>query len=686
MEFVAYDPSTGGFGTTQKRGRHKTTVPKPLQNNAAEITAPALPAATHTLEPTLQSPAIVPPTSAPATVLPEAATDIPPCVSAAETPSDMVGVSRSTTPVAPLVVPTELTVVASEGVSATTEPATCPPSLPAGGVDNDKDDKEDDWEDVDEDGSSPSERPGVSTWCQRNPDKPVIPLRRGRKKPDTEMCATAKLRWSNNQEARKLLQVDIDEINAVRNKMAEEVVEKHHVKVDLVLQRLMALSSFKPKRAVNLFNAKVHHLSKRRKSYFHKDVKRRVLSEPEFQDPSPAEESAMCAELANDCEIPHTGARATNEALSADARATVGRIADEMNALIERTGMVCVAFFSRGHIHDKTVPTEVGTWDGLNFFPNVVGSEARDLATQFELWCVAWDNGLNTVDTLKSMRKEITKYVGTDLKAKKGKKITVNWLQYWKVMVLKHGVRLMGWPLDGDPVNPNTIHDVDSIRKVRNAMKNGTCFWHKLDDDEKAEAEEEYKDLLEHGLVVEVTRKEQSDKKQPRKKSKETEALATRSKAKGAKKRCVWEEVDTDEEDEPKPKKKRRTAEGEGRTRKSSRDAGENRRPKKCKASAGDEDRQMKKVKTSKSGTAGNRSSGSSWRHSSKSKSVCSGAEPTKFEAMRERLKLLASLKAPSVSSQLPPAIRKGPPGIRRGEPGFDTDNDDEDKESSGSE
>jgi hypothetical protein len=63
----------------------------------------------------------------------------------------------------------------------------------------------------------------------------------------------------NNEKPKNLL-VDIDSINAARNKLAEETAAKHGVKVELVLRHLMALSSSQHERKVNLFNAKTQCL------------------------------------------------------------------------------------------------------------------------------------------------------------------------------------------------------------------------------------------------------------------------------------------------------------------------------------------------------------------------------------------------------------------------------------------
>ncbi|KAJ7105535.1 hypothetical protein C8R44DRAFT_745698 [Mycena epipterygia] len=335
------------------------------------------------------------------------------------------------------------------------------------------------------------------------------------------------------------------------------------------------------------------------------------------------------------------------------------------------------------------------------------GVESRDVAAQFELWSVARDHGLTGVDTLRSMRKEVTKFIMTGLKDKSGRKnIAMNYVQYWKSVVLNHGVRLKGWPLEGDPVNPTSIHNIESIRKVCDALKSGECFWYKMTEREKAEARAEYEDMVEEGLVTEVKRKERSDKNK-RRKAPEAEGASTRSKDKNAGKRRVWEESDSNDEEPPKKKRK----DGGEKKKKSSKDGEEESGRRKCKCDRDDdqENQPPKKKKTSKSSTTSSTSSPSTRTSTSKtsssstrgstttsksssssqastSKSSKASKPKTKFEAMRDRLKSLTSAKSTNngLLSKLPPMIHKGPPGIRKGDPGFVSgggDSTDEDSE-----
>ncbi|KAJ7468533.1 hypothetical protein FB451DRAFT_1400909 [Mycena latifolia] len=497
-----------------------------------------------------------------------------------------------------------------------------------------EDDGNEEW--VDEpDPGIPAGQPGMSTWHQQNPDRPVIPLRAGRKKETAETRATTAMKCAAKAKNNQDLQANIDAINEARNKMAEEIAEKHSVKVDLVLWHLMAKNSFKVLRKVNLFNAK---------PISWEESKRRVLEEEEFQ-------------LVADRAVAKSGSRATNAAAAADACFTVAMISEEMTALAEHTGMVGFAMFTHGHVQDTSVPTEVESWGSLQFFHDVLHLEPRDLSAQYELWGVACEK--------------------VDKTSKKN--ISINRVQYRKVMVLKHSVILRGWPLKGDPVNPNNIHDLDSMVKVCDTMKSGKCFWHKLTDREKEMQRLEYEELVEDGTIEVKMCKVCADKDKKRKKSGDAQPLATCSKDKNAQKCQVWDEDSNEEEDrggKEQPKKKQRREEKEnGRERRKEKECEQ---PKKCKACNDDNGGDSNPPSL----TSASRSSSSKTAGSSKKSSSSSTHPPSRFQLMHKKLQQLANGKKGNNLSKLPLAMRRpGPPGIRSTDQGFDDFQDSEENE-----
>ncbi|KAJ7035245.1 hypothetical protein C8F04DRAFT_1182412 [Mycena alexandri] len=434
--------------------------------------------------------------------------------------------------------------------------------------------KKDDFVEIPQDGV-PSGQAGVESWHGCNPDHPAIPLRNHRPKQNVETLETARLkREANKQTAAKLT-------DAIQN---IEVAEAHNVKVELVLRRLMSLGSMKASRKISLFNAKVHHLCKRQKLIGRpiklKEARRRVRLDPEWEDMDEEAEQALRDELMQHRELKKHGARATPTACMVDARFTTESIAQEMTALAERTGMIGFGFFTRTHIHNKTVPVEIESWGALEFFSQVLRMDPRDVGAKFELWAIACDKGKSTLidvgvleqDTLRSMQKEVVQYHEEGIRAKGRKNLRLNWKQYWTVMVVKHRLILRGWPLhDRGPCNPKLIHTIESIREVRDALKDGSCFWHRLMDPEWEREKAKVEQMLEDGDIEATKRKVRSDKNtKKRRESPEREPQATRSRANKSKARRVWNEEseeETEKETEMVKAKKHSRAEGDDRNR-----------------------------------------------------------------------------------------------------------------------
>ncbi|KAJ7857368.1 hypothetical protein B0H13DRAFT_2356992 [Mycena leptocephala] len=461
----------------------------------------------------------------------------------------------------------------------------------------------------------PAGQVGVSTWRERNTTQRPIPLRTNRPKQDAESRATAKLKREANKEKAAKLTAAIDDIVDVRNTMAAEVAKEHGVTVEVILRRLMSMGSKKATRKVNLFNAKVHHLCARQKKVGRpitmKEGRQRVRRDPEFQDVDKEVEQMYRDELEGHRQLHQHGPRSTSLACAADARATVNMIAEEMTALAERTGMVGFACFTRGHLHDKTVPCEIESWGGLDFFPQMMKVDPRDLGTKFELWSVAREKGVLGEDTLRSMRTEVVKYNEVGIREKGGRKnIKINWKQYHTIMIVKHRLILRGWPLDDrPPCNPGSIMDVASIKLVRDAMRDGDCFWHRMTDAEWEREKTKVNEMVEEGKVQVIARK------------------STRSK---------WRAGEEEGEEEEVFWEKATSSRVSKRARPEPDDEEENARPRKKSSS-----------------TRKTTSSSSSRHHSSKTDD-----RSDKFKAMQRKLRQLS--KGKSVSMKLPPTIRGG--------------------------
>ncbi|KAJ7718382.1 hypothetical protein B0H14DRAFT_3630573 [Mycena olivaceomarginata] len=640
LQFIPYDPA----GT--KKSKKKPAITQPLSTPATAAsslpqTTASPPATNSTANNLVQHNLGLSPSEPPPTTVAQVASD-------PEVPSSE-GNPVSGPPVVEDPAPSSEERVEGDA------PASSAPGgeLPSGAA---PDDNDDNWVDDNDQSSVPAGKPGISTWRERNPQCRVIPLRKGRKKQTAETRATAKMKRAVNKEKSKNLQVDIDSINAARNKLAEETAAKHGVKVPRQLSARLAKNLTKDQKQV------------------------------------------LLAQLNTYRDTMTKGTRATNSATAADARCTIKLITEEMEALAQHTGMVGFAMFSRGHIHDKTLPTECQSLGALDFFEDIVGKNFRDVGEKFELWCIAREKGLTGIDTLQSMRKQVNKGILAGLFSVTGtKKIAMNWVQYWKKIVLKRHVIIRRWPLEGHPRNPASIHD-------------------KLNGDEQEEVQEMVKEMVESGEVEETVRKTRIDKGSSRK-SQPSKALSTRSKAKDAPGRRVWEEDETTDEEgtQQKGKERRKTEKEKEKEKRKAEKEKEKAKVKPRKSEKGSQKRKAddttdprpaKRQSTSRKGdppSAKCKSTASDGGRSQKKRKRQDDSdanEPTpksrskqapdapksRFEVMHNRLRALATGKSGSITTKLPPAMCKGLPGVRLGTveftalglKGMDEDSDDD--------
>ncbi|KAJ7720633.1 hypothetical protein B0H16DRAFT_1474325 [Mycena metata] len=343
----------------------------------------------------------------------------------------------------------------------------------------------------------------------------------------------------------------------------------------------------------------------------------------------------MHDELLQHRELQKHGARATPTACMVDGRFTTMSIAEEMTALAKHTGIIGFGFFTRTHIQDKIVPVEIESWGALNFFSQVLKMDPRDVGAKFELWAIARDKERGC-----SIPRQRYQYILLcpilsllcvwifNPEAKGRKNMQLNWKQYWTVMVVNHRLILRGWPLHHrGPCNPKDIHNVELIREVRDVLKDGSCFWHRLSDTEWEREKAKVEQMLENGEIEAKKRKVRSDNNTTRKEreSPEPERQVTRSTTNKNKARREEAEVEM-VKGKKKSKKWSRAEVDEGNS----------------------DDRGKKRKRTSKS-------------------SKSSSEKPDCFQEMQKKLRNLG--KAKHVSTQLPPVIRgsrrSGPPGVR---------------------
>ncbi|KAJ7119321.1 hypothetical protein C8R43DRAFT_960069 [Mycena crocata] len=389
------------------------------------------------------------------------------------------------------------------------------------------DDGDSEWEDVN---GAQLAGLGNTTHRSRHRDKPVIPMRKHRRRDaGTNSRASARKRKEVKEDKYGALAKDIKIWELEREERVHELAVKHSIKAHEVRRRMLASSTFKPARKPSLYNAKISRimadLNEGRElgdRYKIPAIKRMVAEDPSMLDNfTEEEEEEMLRNLEEKRAVKHHGARATNKAAKEDARQTMERLAKEIMALAERCGMMGFAFFTRGHIHDRTVPVSIESWGAMRFVREMLKKEPSDVQSMFELWAVNQLRGDTGSLTLQELQKECTQIITSGylaiINATKG---AMNYQNYIKAVVVKKGYGIVNWPKE------------TPFKRMSLQSSIGPAPWKKLTPDEKTRILAQFEDMVEKGEYVEKVRKT-SEK---RKKS---------SKGKG---KAVEEEDESDEE------------------------------------------------------------------------------------------------------------------------------------------
>ncbi|KAF7351473.1 hypothetical protein MSAN_01579500 [Mycena sanguinolenta] len=360
--------------------------------------------------------------------------------------------------------------------------------------------------DDDDDDAALPDVPGLTTWAKRNPGKPVL-----RSKPKQairpEQRRTLEDRAKSKKKRMVELQADIAQLNRARVSMIDELAVKHRFKLKLVKQQISASTAFKKSRKPSLIRAKIHYLTKvlneglaKNERFSLHEIRRRVANYPEFRNMSREFKTQLLKDLEEHRSTRKTGTRATNKAVAQDAAHVMKKLDEEIRNLFERRGMYGIAIFSKGHVQDKALPHILESASASNFIRETLKIDPMDLVAKFEQWCCSRDLGFTGVDTLPSMRKEVTRMVKGGLRiASKKEKCVMNYERYFKVVILGYGVIIVGWPKGIDFVSPTYISSVDDMRKLRDAWRDGTCHWKILSVREKEKYRKDYDDKVASG-------------------------------------------------------------------------------------------------------------------------------------------------------------------------------------------
>jgi hypothetical protein len=123
----------------------------------------------------------------------------------------------------------------------------------------DFDPEDNDWEDEDD---AQLAGLGTTTHRSRHRTRRAIPVRQHRRlvKRGANARATAEKKRTVTGNRAKALAADIELWEADRKEHANALAEKHGAKVKEVRRRMLASTTFKPRRKVSAYNAKISHI------------------------------------------------------------------------------------------------------------------------------------------------------------------------------------------------------------------------------------------------------------------------------------------------------------------------------------------------------------------------------------------------------------------------------------------
>ncbi|KAF8177171.1 hypothetical protein K438DRAFT_1978813 [Mycena galopus ATCC 62051] len=304
------------------------------------------------------------------------------------------------------------------------------------------------------------------------------------------------------------LAADLNKWEAEREQRVHELAEKHGMKVDEVRCRMLLLSTYRMRRKLSLYNAKISRIMAGLNSglgvgerHMIPEVKLMVAENPlMLKGFSKKEKKEMIRQvLANR----NTKTRANNLSAVADAKRTMDRLMVEIMNLAERVGMVGFAMFSWGHVHDKTLPVTIELWGAMEFFPEVLERDPANILHLFELWAVSRERGKSKKNKLLTMQQECTGIITSGLQTVLNvTKCAMTYEGYIEKIVLGKGVGLVNWPNGVDFKRMSLQSVIGPLQTLYNSLKSGTTRW-------------KFEEMVENGeiMVKEKARKARKTRK-----------------------------------------------------------------------------------------------------------------------------------------------------------------------------
>ncbi|KAJ7294036.1 hypothetical protein C8J57DRAFT_1043373, partial [Mycena rebaudengoi] len=359
---------------------------------------------------------------------------------------------------------------------------------------------------------------GKSTHASRNPGKQVQETRGRKKGPLTDsQKATRAAAALKRKAAKALLDEDLDNFHAMRNKAIVDMAKAHDRVPEYIKQLVMSESSIKTTRSMTLRNALMHDFSTKAREGA-SDGRSLSLTELHqladvalLKKRTEEEETRLYKGLAAHRALHCVGLRASNASATADTRAVAARIGDELGDLFERTGARGFFFLSRGHADDAAMPVFTDSGDAARFILERLKIQPLDLVRQFEQWSCTQDKAGAKRETIPVLRAQIVKLINERLHTYPSSSSSVMSWDHYNVDIREAlQLEIQGWP-DMDFKSPWKLNGVERLRTLRDAWINRTCGWVRMTPEQVDELAAELRKRRAAGGGVTKLRKQHSD-------------------------------------------------------------------------------------------------------------------------------------------------------------------------------
>ncbi|KAJ8585395.1 hypothetical protein M405DRAFT_721029, partial [Rhizopogon salebrosus TDB-379] len=359
-----------------------------------------------------------------------------------------------------------------------------------------------------------------SSWAARNANRPTLtpraPLNTAQKARANAQKASRKLSAEQRKEAEDALTAAIQRLLAEENAKIDAIALEHSVTQDKVKKLMGGEKYYKGNRNVQLANALIHVKAQEVNAgesfkYLLDEIRDLVKADDSMQNLTSEEQQEYIDKLNEHRALQNMSVRATNTAAARDVQSTLDNIFKMLDGLAIRTGIYACLFASRGHVYDTTQATWFGTDNIMDFWEDVLQMEADEITRKLEQWsCMS--------GRVQIMQRVCTWLLNSGLRTiVKRRDIRINYTNFGSVFKDKLGIDLRGWPEDVPFQSPTSINDHNALRKLRNALKDGSCHWFRMSPRQR----EQYSALLaarcKKGEVIGKPRKKRSDAGVPRK-------------------------------------------------------------------------------------------------------------------------------------------------------------------------